>query len=120
MEEGLKLGLESNYKHDPEKGTLTVRKIIYKHRGITSGNMAHCEVPHKRDGPRAPTAIHGPSGPKFQPEHKANAIADCLEKQFTTHKLCNEIHEWQVEATDQALLVAVINDPAEKVRPCDL
>jgi hypothetical protein len=45
------------------------------------------------DGPRAPTAIHGPSGPKFQPVDKANAIADCLEKQFTPHKLCDENHE---------------------------
>jgi hypothetical protein len=31
-----------------------------------------------RDGPRAPTVIHGPLGPKFQPAEKANAIADCL------------------------------------------
>jgi hypothetical protein len=64
-----------------------------------------------REGPRAPTAIHGPSGPKFQPVDKANAIADCLEKQFTPHKLCYENHERQVEATVQALLVAVVNDP---------
>jgi hypothetical protein len=32
-----------------------------------------------RDGPRAPTVIHGPLGPKFQPADKANAIADCSE-----------------------------------------
>jgi hypothetical protein len=31
----------------------------------------------KRDGPRAPTAIHGPLGLKFLPLEKANAIADC-------------------------------------------
>jgi hypothetical protein len=30
----------------------------------------------KRDGPRAPTAIHGSSGLKFHPFEKANAIAD--------------------------------------------
>jgi hypothetical protein len=70
--------------------------------------------------PRAPTAIHGPSGPKFQLADKANAIADCLDKQFTSHKLCDESHEWQVEATVQALLVAVVNDSPEKVTPCDL
>jgi hypothetical protein len=67
-----------------------------------------------RDGPKAPTTIHGPSGPKFQPVGKANTIADCLEKQFTPHKLCDESHEQQVEATVQALLVAVVNDPPKK------
>jgi hypothetical protein len=30
----------------------------------------------KRDGPRAPTAIHGASGLKFHTTGKANAIAD--------------------------------------------
>jgi hypothetical protein len=30
----------------------------------------------KRNGPKAPTAIHGPSGLKFLPAEKANAIAD--------------------------------------------
>jgi hypothetical protein len=37
----------------------------------------------KRDGPRAPTAIHGASGLKFLPSEKTNAIADSLEIQFT-------------------------------------
>jgi hypothetical protein len=46
----------------------------------------------KRDGPRVPTAIHGPSGLKFHPSEKANAIADCLENQFTHHDLCDENH----------------------------
>jgi hypothetical protein len=32
----------------------------------------------KRDGPRAPTAIHGASGLKFYPFEKGSAIADCL------------------------------------------
>jgi hypothetical protein len=35
----------------------------------------------KRDGPRAPTAIHGSSGLKFHPSEKANATANCLENQ---------------------------------------
>jgi hypothetical protein len=37
----------------------------------------------ERDGPRAPTAIHGLSGLKYHPLEKANAVADCLENQFT-------------------------------------
>jgi hypothetical protein len=58
----------------------------------------------KRDGPKAPTAIHGASGLKFYPFEKANAIADCLEIQFTPHDLCDDNHEGQVEARVQALL----------------
>jgi hypothetical protein len=60
-----------------------------------------------RDGPRAPTAIHGASGLKFHPSEKANAIADCLEIKFTPHDLCNENHEERVEARVQALLETV-------------
>jgi hypothetical protein len=37
--------------------------------------------PMKRDGPEAPTAIHGPSGLKYHPFEKANTIADFLEIQ---------------------------------------
>jgi hypothetical protein len=74
----------------------------------------------KRDGPRAPTAIHGPSGLKFYPSQKANAIVDCLKNQFTHHDLCDENHEQQVEARVQALLEVVDNNPLEKIRPCDL
>jgi hypothetical protein len=51
----------------------------------------------KRDGPRAPTAIHGASGLKFHSSDKANAIADCLETQFAHHDLCDENHERRVE-----------------------
>jgi hypothetical protein len=50
-----------------------------------------------RDGPRAPNTIHGPLGLKFHPQ-EANAIADCLENQFTPHDLCDENHERRVEA----------------------
>jgi hypothetical protein len=39
----------------------------------------------KRDEPKAPTAVHGPSGITYQPNEKANVIADCLEaKAFRT------------------------------------
>jgi hypothetical protein len=46
----------------------------------------------KTDGPRAPTAIHGHLGLKFLLLAKANAVADCLETQFTPHDLCDESH----------------------------
>jgi hypothetical protein len=49
-----------------------------------------------RDGPRAPTAIHGLLALKSHPEDKANAIADCLGNQFTPHDLCDENHERRV------------------------
>jgi hypothetical protein len=39
----------------------------------------------KRDGPRAPTAIHGASDLKFHPSEKASAIAYCLE---IHHMIC--------------------------------
>jgi hypothetical protein len=73
-----------------------------------------------RDGPRAPTGIHGPLGVKLHPLKKANSIADCLEKQFTPHELCEENHERCVEARVKALLKAVENNPLERIRPCYL
>jgi hypothetical protein len=73
-----------------------------------------------RDGPRAPTAIHGPLGIKFHPLEKANTIADFLEMQFTPDDLCEENHKWQVEARVQDLLEAVDIDPPKRIRPCDL
>jgi hypothetical protein len=54
---------------------------------------------------------------------KANAIADCLENQFTPHDLCDENHERRVEARVQALLEAEDNEgppPPQKIQPCDL
>jgi hypothetical protein len=72
----------------------------------------------KRDGARAPTAIHGPLDLKFHPLEKANAIADCLENLLTPHDLCDENHERRVEAGVQALLESVDNNPLESVRPC--
>jgi hypothetical protein len=74
----------------------------------------------KRDGPRAPIAIHGSSGLKFHPLEKANAIADCLQNQFAAHDLCDYNHERRVEARVQALLETVDNSPPERVRPCDI
>jgi hypothetical protein len=67
-----------------------------------------------RDGPRAPTVIHGLLGTTFQQVYKANATADCLESQFKPHKLCDKNHERQVEARVQALIEAEDNDTQKK------
>jgi hypothetical protein len=71
----------------------------------------------KRDGPKAPTAVHGPLGITYHPKEKGNAIAECLENQFTSHDLCDENHEIWVEAGVQALLESVDDTPLEKERP---
>jgi hypothetical protein len=47
-------------------------------------------------------------------------IADCLENQFTSHILCDENHERQVETTVKALLAFVSGTPLGKIRPCDV
>jgi hypothetical protein len=52
----------------------------------------------KRDGPKAPPAIHGRLGIKYDPIEKANTIADCLGNQFTQHDLYDENHKWRVRA----------------------
>jgi hypothetical protein len=51
-----------------------------------------------RDGPKAPTALHCLLGLKYHPGVEANAIADCLENQFTPLDLCDEKQEQRVEA----------------------
>jgi hypothetical protein len=45
---------------------------------------------------------------------------DCLENQFTSHDLCDENHEQQVETRVQALLASVDHTLLSKVRPCDI
>jgi hypothetical protein len=65
----------------------------------------------KRDGPKIPIAIHGASGLTFLPSEKVNAIADCLEIQFTLHDLCDENHERRVKAEIKALLENVDKNP---------
>jgi hypothetical protein len=47
----------------------------------------------KRDGPKAPAAVHGPLGIIYHLNEKANVIADCSENQFTSHDLCDETHD---------------------------
>jgi hypothetical protein len=73
-----------------------------------------------RDGPNAPTAIHGPFGLTFHLLENARAIPDWLQKQFTHHCLCNKNYERRVEARVQALLEPVDSNPSKRIRPCDL
>jgi hypothetical protein len=51
-----------------------------------------------RNAPKEPTAIHGPFGLTFHLLEEANAIADCLENQFTSHDLRDENHKRRVVA----------------------
>jgi hypothetical protein len=74
----------------------------------------------KRGGPKAPTAIHGPSDPIFYPIDKANVIANYLENQFTPHELCDLGHERRVEAKVQVVLNTVDEAPPGKFRPSDV
>jgi hypothetical protein len=50
---------------------------------------------------------------------EANAIADCLGNRFTSHDLCDENHERQVEIRVQVLLASVDETPLGNVRICD-
>jgi hypothetical protein len=50
----------------------------------------------------------------------ANAGTDCLGNQFTSHKLCDENHERQVETRVRVLLEAEDNDSPKKLRPRNL
>jgi hypothetical protein len=67
-----------------------------------------------------PTAIHVLLDLPFYLVDQANAIADCLENQFTPHDLCEENHERRAEARVQALLAAEDNDSPKKIIPCHL
>jgi hypothetical protein len=85
---------------------------------VTSGHMIWpiAKSHLKRDQPKAPTAVHGPSCLKFD---TLNAVADCLENRFTSHDVCDRNDERRVEGRDQALLEAADSSPPERVRPCD-
>jgi hypothetical protein len=54
----------------------------------------------KRDGPKAPAAVHGPLGIIYHLNEEANVTVNCLEKQFTSHNLCddNMSDEWRLES----------------------
>jgi hypothetical protein len=73
-----------------------------------------------RDGPKAPTAVHGPLEITYHPNEKASVITECLENRLTSHGLCDENHERQVETRVQALLASVDETPLGKAKPCDI
>jgi hypothetical protein len=74
----------------------------------------------KRGEPKAPTAIHGPSGPAFYSNRKDKIMADCLENLFTPHKLCESDHERRAETRVQALLTSADENPSVKFRSFDV
>jgi hypothetical protein len=69
--------------------------------------------------PNTPGTVHGRLGITYHTNEKASVTADYLETQFTSHDLCDENHERQVETTVQALLASVNNTPLVKVRLCE-
>jgi hypothetical protein len=70
----------------------------------------------KGDEPKAPAAIHGSFGLKYQTRGKATKVADCLEEQFTQHDLFDENHKRRVKAKVQALFEAADGTPLENVK----
>jgi hypothetical protein len=82
--------------------------------------MAHCEVRNKHGWTITPTAIHVLLDLPFYLVDQTNAVADCLENQFTPHDMCDENHERRAEDGVQTLLAAEDNDSPEKIRPCHL
>jgi hypothetical protein len=47
----------------------------------------------KRDGSKAPTTVHGPSGITDHLNEEANVTADSLENRFISYDLCQKNHE---------------------------
>jgi hypothetical protein len=72
--------------NDPKKGTSTVGKKISSAEVTPQAIWSIAKSLLKRDGPRAPTAIHGASGLKFHPSDKANAVA--VWKFSSRHTIC--------------------------------
>jgi hypothetical protein len=107
--------------HDPKKNALEQWETKLANTELTPQAIwPIAKYLTNRDGPRAPTAIHGLLRLKYHPVDKANAITDCLENQFTPHDLCDENYERRVEARVQALLRDADSDPPERIWPCDL
>jgi hypothetical protein len=74
----------------------------------------------KRNRPKAPSAIHSPSGPIFYPIDKAYITAVCLENQFTVQDFCDCDCRWHVEAKVEALLATINEDTPVNFWPCDV
>jgi hypothetical protein len=112
--------------------TKTIRRIARK-RALEpwETKIGNCEVTPqaiwpivksltKRGKRKATTAIHGPLGPVFHPNEKANVNANYLENLFTPHKVCDTDHERWVKAPVQALLTTTDENPPVKFRPGDI
>jgi hypothetical protein len=59
-------------------------------------------IAKKKDGTNAPTAIDGSLVITYHGTRRST-IADCLENHFTSHDLCEENHERQVETIEYKL-----------------
>jgi hypothetical protein len=70
----------------------------------------------ERNEPRETTAVHGLLGITYHQKEIANATANCLENQITSHDLCDENHERDVGTRVQALLASVDGTPLRKIR----
>jgi len=50
-------------------------------------------------------------GLRHDPLEKVSAIADCLEKQFTPHDLCEETRSWRLEDRVETVREALNSNP---------
>jgi hypothetical protein len=62
----------------------------------------------------------GQIGITYHPNEKTSVIADCLEKRFISHDLCDENHERRVETGVQVLLPPADDTALEEIRPRDI
>jgi hypothetical protein len=74
---------------------------------------AYCEIPLEKVWSRI-TQCSSWLCLRFHPLKKVNVIADYLENLFTPHDLCEETHEWLVEARFQALLESIDDSPPQR------
>jgi hypothetical protein len=75
--------------------------------------VAYCEIPYENRWTKGTNRYSWIFRNNISTERKSQH--DCgLENQFTSHNLCDENHERQVETTAQALLASVDGIPMEK------
>jgi hypothetical protein len=94
----------------------TFASQLHSKHVLTSSNKRAIARQHgvfyaERGGPKASTTLQGPLGIRYRPNEEANATADCLENQFTSHDLCDENHVRRVETIVQVLLASVDDNP---------
>jgi hypothetical protein len=82
--------------------------------------VAYCEIPYEKET-KGTNSYSWPFRNNISKSNeKVNVIAGCLENRFTSHDLCDENHERQVETNVEDLLASVGGTPLGKVRPCDM